>query len=153
MLPEAVGDVLEIAVQRLAVQMLVGGGLTQGAEVTDVGTHLDIVEVGLAHRRGDAEPTAVPSYLQLRILFVDVLRQQVHSLRVGIASHHGDAGDVICELADELVNGIGVQGKPDVLPQIVAVTAWAVAGAIADVDGQRHLVGYLLEHDASVYVL
>ena len=33
MLPEAVGDVLEIAVQRLAVQMLVGGGLTQGAKI------------------------------------------------------------------------------------------------------------------------
>ena len=44
-LPEAGGDIFEIALGSLAIEALVGGGLLQGAEVADIGADLDVVEV------------------------------------------------------------------------------------------------------------
>ena len=44
-LPEAGGDVFEIALGGLAIEALVGGGFLQGAEVANVRADLDIIEV------------------------------------------------------------------------------------------------------------
>lgn len=150
--PEAGGDVLKLATIVLAVEPLVGGSALQGSEVLEVWPYLDVVEVGLVDCRGDAHPSAVPRHLVLRVLLVDVLRQHVHPLGVAVAPHEGDARDVTPILTDKGIDGIGVQGQADVLPEIMAVTARTVTRAVRDVDGQCHLVGYLLKHDAGVNV-
>ena len=46
-LPEAGGDVFEVALGGLAIETLVGGGFLQGAEVADIGAYLDVVEIVL----------------------------------------------------------------------------------------------------------
>ena len=150
--PEAGGDVLELASIVLAVEPLVGGGALQGAEVLEIWPYLDVVEIGLVDSRGDAHPSAVPRHLVLRVLLVDVLRQHVHPLGVAVAPHEGDTGDVSSVLIDKGIDGIGVQRQADVLPEIMAVTARTVTRATGDIDGQCHLVGYLLKHDAGVNV-
>ena len=150
--PEAGGDVLELTRVVLTVEALVGGSTLQRTEVFEVWPYLDVVEVRLVDCRGDANPTAVPRHLILRMLLVDVLRQHIHALGITVAPHEGDAGDVAPVLIDKGIDGIGVQGQADVLPEIVAVTARTVTRATGDVDGQCHLVGYLLKHNACVNV-
>ena len=151
--PEAVGDVLKRSVFQETIEPLIGGWLAERTQMADVGANLDEVEVALLYVGWNAQPSAVPCHLELRMLLMDVLCQQVQALRVCIASHEGDAGDVAPILADEIVNGIGVQRKSDVFPQIMTVTARAATWTIGYVDGQRHLVGYLLKNNACVYVL
>lgn len=46
-LPEAGGDVFEIALGSSAIEALVGGGFLEGAEVANVRADLDIIEVVL----------------------------------------------------------------------------------------------------------
>ena len=118
----------------------------------EIRSYLDIVEVGLVDSRCDAYTSAVPRHLILRVLLMDVLRQHVHTLGIAVASHEGDARDVTPILTDKGIDGIGVQGQTDVLPEIMAVTPWTVTRAIRDVDCQCHFVGYLLKHDAGVNV-
>ena len=107
--PDSVGDILKLAFVGLPVEPLVGGRLVQGTEMTDVGTDLDVVEVSLAHGRWYAYASAIPSHLHLWIFLVDVLCQQINALRVSIAPHERDAGDVRTEFLYELVNGVGIQ--------------------------------------------
>lgn len=153
LLPEAGGDVFEVVGVCLAVEALVGGGFLQGAEVADEGTYLDIVEVGLVDGGRNADATAVPRHLELRVLLVDILCQEVDTLGVGIAAHEGEAGDIVTILRHECVDGIRVEWQSDVFPEILTVAARTVAGAVADVDGQGDLVGYLLEDDICIDVL
>jgi len=150
--PETGGDILKLASVVLTVEALVGGGLFQGAEMLEIGTHLDVVEVALVDCRRDAYTPAVPRHLVLRVLLMDVLRQHVHALGITITPHEGDAGDIAPVLVDKSIDGIGVQGQADVLPEIMAVTPRTVTRAIRDVDGQCHLVGYLLKHNAGINV-
>ena len=59
----------------------------QTAEVLDVRTYLNIVEVRLVDQWRYAQPAAVPCHLELRVLFVDILCQLVNAYGVGITSH------------------------------------------------------------------
>ena len=151
--PEAPCDILEVAGLRLAVEPLIGRRAIEGAEMADVRSDLDVVEICLAYRRGNAQTTAIPSHMILWMVLVDVLRQQVHSYRVTIATHESNAGDVMTILPHKRIDGIGVQLQTYVLPQIVAVAAGAATRTPRDVDGQRHLIGDLLKNNTGVYVL
>ena len=148
--PEARGDVLERAVGTAAIEALVGSRLLQGAEVADVGPDLDVVEVLLAHRRGHAQPAAIPGHAQLRPALMDVAGQAVHLLRVCVAAHEGQAGDVGAILDDEIVQHTLREWLAHVVPKILAVAARASARAAGDIDGQRRLVGDFLEDDARI---
>ena len=84
---------------------------------------------------------------------MDVLRQLVHTPGVTVATHKGDAGEVLAVFLDEVIDGIGVQGQADVLPKIMAVTPRTVTRAIRDVNCQCHFVGYLLKNNIRIDVL
>ncbi len=128
--PEAVGDVLEVAVYRATVEALVGGSRLQGTQMADVWANLDVIEVLLVDDVGHAQTTTVPSDMELRMVLVDVLCQLVNGLGVGITAHKGDTSDVSTVLTDKIVNGICGQGHADVFPEIVTMTTRAVTRAI-----------------------
>ena len=119
----------------------------------DKRTDFDIVKVGLFNGTRYTDATAIPRYLEFGVSLVDILCQLVDSLRIGITTHKGDARNVIAIFLYKSIDCIGIQGKPDVFPEVMAMAAWAATGAIRDIDCQRHLIGYLLEYDACVYIL
>ena len=43
--PETIGNVFKFPIDVTAIKTLVGGGRLQGAEMFDIGSHLDVVEV------------------------------------------------------------------------------------------------------------
>ncbi len=151
--PEAGSDVFEIAVAVVAVEALVGSGLLQGAEMLDEGADLDVVEVIFIDGGGDDGTAAVPGNTQLGVLLMDVLRQLVHTSGIAVASHEGDAGEVLAVFIYEIIDGIRVQRQANVLPKVMAVTPRTVTRAIRDVNCQCHFVGYLLEYNIRVDVL
>ena len=118
----------------------------------DVRTYLDIVEVRLVNHRGDTNATTVPGYMKLRMILVDVLSQHVDSLRVSITTHKGNTSNVRAILADEIIDGIVIQGKSDVVPEIMAMAPGTMTRAIRDINCQCHLVRYLLEDNACIYI-
>ena len=52
--------------------------------MTDEGTYFDVVEIGLADAGRNADASAVPCHLELRMGIVDILCQRVDGYRVGI---------------------------------------------------------------------
>ena len=84
--------------------------------MADEGTYLYVVEIVFGDKWRDDGLTTVPGDLELGMLLVDVLCQLVHTLRIAVATHKGDAGDLTADLPDEGVDGIGVQREADVLP-------------------------------------
>ena len=146
------GDVFELAGGGFAIHALVGGALAERSEMAYVGTYLDVVEVGLLDKWWYAEASAVPRYFERRVMLVDVLRQAVDGTRVGIAAHEGYAGDVFTVFPDESIDGGGVKGQAYVLPQVVAVTARAVARTIGQVDCERHFVRHFLKDYSGIDV-
>jgi len=151
--PESARDVFKETVGSLTIQPLVRCGAVQGTEVTDVGSDLDIIKILFPDADGNTQPSAVPRDMVLRMVLVDVLRQQLHANRVVVAAHHGDASDIMAIALDEGVDGISIQRQADVLPQIMAVAARTAAGAVGYIDGQRHLVGDLLKNNTGIDVL
>ena len=149
-LPESAGDVFKGAVGLLLVEPLVSGGLLQWAEVADEGAYLDIVEVGLVDDGGYAQASAIPCHAELGVCLMDIDCELVDGLGLGIAAHEGYACDVGAVLLDEAVDGGSIERRAAVLPQVFAVASRTAAGAVGDVDGEGHLVGYLLKDDASV---
>ena len=118
----------------------------------DERTYLNIVKIGLADAAGNADAPTIPSHLEHRIGFVNILCQLVDTLGISITTHKGNTGDVAAILLHKIINSIGIQGKPDVLPKVAAVAAWAATGTIRNINRQCHLVGYLLEYDACIDV-
>ena len=84
----------------LTIKTLISGGLLQRAEVTNKGPDFDIVEVLFGDKGRDDGLAAVPRHLELRMLLVDILSQEVDTLRVVVATHEGDTGDVLTVLLD-----------------------------------------------------
>ncbi len=150
--PKAEGNVLELTIYAATIKPLVGGGRLQGPKVSDIGTHLDVIEVLLVDNRRNTDSSAIPCHMELGMILVDVLCQLVDSTRVGIATHKGDASDVCAVLRHEIINGICRQGHTHVLPEIMAVAARAVTRAIRDINCQCHFVGYLLKNNSSINV-
>ena len=84
---------------------------------------------------------------------MDILSQEVDALGIVVASHEGDASDVIAIFFDEGIDGIGIKGEAYVLPEVMAMTPRTVTRAITDVNCQCHFVGYLLKYYACIDVL
>ena len=150
--PEAIGDIFKLTIGGLAIETLIGGGTVQGSQMTDKRTDFDIVKVGLFDDRRHTQSATIPSHLELWIGLVDILRQQIDTLWVGIAAHKRDTGDIIAEALYEIIERFGIQRKANVFPEILAMAAWAAAWTATDIDGQGYFVGYLLKDNACVYV-
>ena len=150
---EAGSDVGEGAVGLAFEHVLVAEARLQGAEVGDVGAHLDVVELLLVDGMGYVLPPAVPSHLIAGIASVDVCRQVGHLVGCGVATHKADTGDAIAMFGHQAVDGSGIEHLTSVRPQIRAVASRTPAGAARDVDGQGGLVGDLLEDDVGIEIL
>lgn len=66
---------------------------------------------------------------------MDILCELVDTYGVSITAHEGQAGDVVTVALDEGINGIGIQRHAYVVPEIVAMTPWAMARTVGDIDG------------------
>ena len=84
---------------------------------------------------------------------MDILSQKVDTLGIVVTSHEGDASDIIAIFFDEGIDGIGIKGEANVLPEVMAMTPRTVTRAITDVNCQCHFVGYLLKYYACIDVL
>ena len=73
-------------------------------------------------------------------------------MRVGIAAHEAEAGNLFPVFGEQLVDFGLVEGEADVFVEVRTMAAGAVVRAIGDVDGEGHLVGNLLEYDVEVVV-
>ena len=151
--PEAGSNIFKVTLFILAVHPLIGRRLLQRTKVLDEGTDLDIVEVGLIDSRGDDCLATIPCHLELWVLLVDILRQTVDALRVVVATHEGDAGDVTPILRHEGVYGSGIQWQANILPQVMAMAPRTTTRAIRDVNCQCRLVGNLLKNNTRIYIL
>ena len=151
-LPEARSDVLHFATCPYAIEPLVGSGLRERSQMSNVWTNLNVVEMPAVHEGRDAQPTAIPRHLVARIALADVLRQCIYCIGLGIAPHQGYAGDVAAKLADEVINGGFVERFADVLGQIRAMAARTMARTARDIHGERRLVRYFLKDDACIHV-
>ena len=152
-LPEAEGDVFEFAVVVLTVKALVGGRILQRAEMTDEGSYLDVIEVGAGDGGGDDGLATVPGDLELGIFLMDVLCEDIDAHGVVVATHEGEAGDVVAIFLDEGIDGLGIERQADILPQIMAMTPGTATRAITDVNCQCHFVGYFLKYYSRIDVL
>lgn len=152
LLPESAGDVFPLPFCCSLVEPLVGGGLAERSEMSEVRAELDVVEEALVDERREACASAVPCHLELRMVLSEVLCQSAHFGRVGVASHEGDAGDVALVAADERVEFVGRERRASVFPQVLAVASGASAGTGGDVDGEADLVGHFLKDDSCIDV-
>ena len=149
-LPEPCGDVLESTVRTAAEHSLVGARRLQAAEVAEVRSHLDIMEVQRRDERREGRAPRVPSRLQPGVAVQDVAGKPVDRRRVGIAPHESYAGNRLLRIPDEGREGLFRQERAGISPQKPAVAARAAAGASGDVDGERHLVGEFLKDNVCI---
>ena len=84
--PEAVGDILELPVLRLAIETLVCRRALQWSQMADIRTYLDIVEIRLSHLRCHAQASTIPCHLIFRMRLVNILCQTVDGLRIRVTS-------------------------------------------------------------------
>lgn len=120
--------------------------------MSDEGAYFDIVEVGAVDEGRDSSFAAIPSYFEVREAGAGELGEGVDAEGIGVAAHEAHAGDVGQIMADEGVEGVGGEGVADVVPEILAMASWAMAGAVGDVDREGHLVGDFLEDDTRVNI-
>lgn len=149
-LPEPCGDVLESTVRTAAEHSLVGTRRLQAAEVAEVRSHLNIMEVQRRDERREGRASRVPSRLQPGVAVQDVAGKPVDRRRVGIAPHESYAGNRLLRIPDEGREGLFRQERAGISPQKPAVAARAAAGASGDVDGERHLVGEFLKDNVCI---
>jgi hypothetical protein len=86
------------------------------------------------------------------MVLVNILCQTVDGLRIRVTSHKSEAGDIRTEALNEIIERRGSKGNTYIVPEIMAVTARTPTGTVADIDSQRHLIGYLLKNNSCVYV-
>ena len=145
-------DVGEGAVGLAFEHVLVAEGRLQGAEMGYVWAYLDIVELLFVYVVGDVLPATVPRHFVLGITPMDVCCQVCHLVWCGVAAHETDAGDALAMFRHQAVYGIGIERPAGISPQVGAVAARTPTGTPCDVDGQRGLVGHLLENNIGVQV-
>ena len=90
-LPESFSDVFGMAVG-VTVKPLVGGAGVQSAEIRTVTADLDVIEEVCI--TGDDIVARIPCHLQLRVL-TQMLGQGCHILRLTVAAHETDTGDLL----------------------------------------------------------
>ena len=112
-LPEPCGDVLESTVRTAAEHSLVGTRRLPAAEVTEVRSHLDIMEVQRRDERREGRAPRVPSRLQPGVAVQDVAGKPVDRRRVGIAQ--ALMGDPELIIVDEPTAGLDEESTAAVL--------------------------------------
>lgn len=152
LLPEGSCDVVELVVHDM-IEALVGRAAVKRAEMFDVGSHLDVVEVVLIDGAVDAQPAAVPPYSHPRMLLPDMSCEVVDGLRLSVTAHQTDTRHQSVVVSNQPVDDIRGQRVAEVLGKITAVASRTMTRTPRDVDGQRRLVRNLLKHDVSVNVL
>lgn len=143
-LPKPPRDVLERAVRLLAIQALVGSGRLERSLFGAVRAELHVVERGAVGRPFIAagvpaglEPVAEPLF--------HCLHEPLHGGGIVVAAHKPHAGYLAFHVAYQGKEAFLRQFLADVVFEIRAVTAQAAVRAKREVNGQRHLVGKLLE--------
>ena len=150
---EVGGDVGDGAVGLAAEHALVGARGGEGAEVGDVGTDFDVVELLTVEGMGDVLAAAVPRHFVVRVMLVDIYCQHSHFMRGGIAPHETDACDSLSMLRHHAVEGCGVEWQACVRPQVGTMAAGTPTWASCNVDGQCRLVGDFLKDYVGVEIL
>ena len=83
---------------------------------------------------------------------MDIHRQLINSPGISIAAHKRNTGDVVAKLVNKRINGIRIERKADILPQVMAMAARTMTRAVGNINGQRHLVRYFLKDNAGIDV-
>ena len=92
--PETIGNVFKYPIDVTTIKTLVGGDRLQRTEMLDIGAHLDVVEVLLVDYRRNTYSSAIPSHMELGIVFMDILCQLIDRTRICITTHKGNASNV-----------------------------------------------------------
>ena len=103
-LPKAIGDVDEGADDDM-VQALVGLATVDRAQMSQIRTQFDVVEIIETDQRREERAAAIPSRVQPLMVKADMVHQTVHFRRVGIAAHQRDAGDIAVASVDKRIEG------------------------------------------------
>lgn len=146
-------DVGEGAIGLALEHVLVAVRRLQGTEVGDVGAYLNVVKLLFVYVVGDVLPATVPSHFVAWISLMDVGGKGCHLVGCSVAAHKTDTGDTLSMLGHHAVYGLVVEWSACISPKIGAVASRTSTGAPCDVDGQRGLVGHLLEDDVSIDIL
>ena len=149
--PEARCDVVQPASIH-TVEALVGARALQGAEVRQVGTKLDIVEVAEAHLRREQRAATPPGQMQPWETAAQATGQRVDLGGLCVATHEAEAGDPTGTVTEHTLHHIGGQRLADIAPEVLRMAPRTATRAPREVDGQRHLVGNLLKDDVCVDV-
>ena len=147
--PEAVGEVRQRAVRLHAEKALVRLGRVEGSQLRHIGPQLQVTQsVHQLLPVGHQGASAVPPRAQASAAALpDRLQEPQNLLRVVVAPHQRHAGNAPLVTVGQGQEPFLRQHLADVALQRRAVAARASIGAAAEVHGQRHLVGELLEHD------
>ncbi len=150
--PETRGDIGELLSRHPFVKPLVGGAVFQASQMLDVRPNLDVVEIALTDLARNNRLPTIPSHLILRMLAMQILRQLIHVLRLGVTAHETNTGDVVPILFDKRIEHHGGKRFTDVPPQIFRMTSRTMAGTIGNIDREGHLVGNLLKNNTGIDV-
>ena len=90
--PEAGGDVLNTGWCD-AEHALVGTATVEPAQMTEIGPHLDVVEVPFVDGWRDCGPPCVPTDFQLWVFRTYIAGHRIDSLWLGVAPHQSNAGE------------------------------------------------------------
>lgn len=152
--PKAGSDVLQRTVVLHAVKSLVGGGRAERATVGYVGTELEVVErKGQHFRRRLPRAARIPACAErAAVLPTHTGQKGEHGIGVVVAAHQRHAGNVAGVTFDEGGEAFGGQFLAHIAAQIGTVATCTTIGTKREVDGERHLVGELLENNVIIDV-
>ena len=86
------------------------------------------------------------------MLTFQMLCQIGYILRRDVASHEADASDARPVFCHKVVQLPLVKNGTRILPEVFAVAAHALVGAVTDVDGQGHLIRNFLKDNIKIGV-
>ena len=149
--PEQVCNVVHLVFVRYPIHTLIGAAAVQSAQMANVRTHFDVVEVGQLNIGRQRGAPCVPANLQFGVVFPQIGSQAVDGFGFGIAAHKADTRNALAVFSQHLFYCLGCKRVANIFPKKGAVAARAAARAVGKVDSQRNLVGKLLENDVGVY--
>ena len=149
---EPLRDVLHAAVGQAFHHALVGGRAVQGTKLGHVTPQLDVVEMLGRNVLRQVVLARIPRRLEVGMAGFQLLGQVGDLFRLGVAAHEAHAGDARLVLLHKTIQLVGVQWLAYVLPQILAVAAWALVGTVGDINGKGHLFRDFLKDDIEIGV-
>lgn len=149
--PEQVCNVVHLVFVRYPIHTLIGAAAVQSAQMANVRTHFDVVEVGQLNVGRQCGAPCVPANLQFGVVLPQIGSKAVDGFGFGIATHKADTRNALAVFSQHLLYCLGCKRVANIFPKKGAVAARAAARAVGKVDSQRNLVGKLLENDVGVY--